>query len=114
MQIPLHFIHLPGLHKIENKVVKTFQKKSPLEIKILKGAGIVATLVGIISIIPIAIKVWKTKDATTFPHFALILAVVSNILWVSFGLYTGVKASLLSGALYLAFYLFIYSIKIIY
>lgn len=109
------FVTLPaGLEEIEINVGKAFHKKSPLEIKILKGAGIIATLVGIISIIPIAIKVWKTKKTEAFPHFALILAVISNSLWVAFGLYTGVKASLLSGSLYLAFYLFIYSIKLRY
>ena len=108
----MHFVALPaGIENIEIDVGKAFHGKSALEKRILKGAGIIATLVGIISIIPIALKVWKTKKTDAFPVFALTLAIISNTLWVAFGLYTGVKASLLSGALYLSFYLFILAIK---
>ena len=111
----MHFIGLPaGLTEVDINIDKAFHNKSPLEIKVLKSTGVIATLVGIISIIPIGVKVWKTKKTDAFPKFALILALISNSLWVAFGLYTGVKASLLSGALYLAFYLFIFLIKMRY
>ena len=109
------YIPLPaGLEEVEINVNKAFKNKTAFEKTLLKGTGIIATLVGIISIIPIAMEVWKTKKTVAFPYFALGLAILSNSLWVAFGLYTGVKASLLSGFLYLAFYLFIFIIKIRY
>ena len=75
----MHFVALPaGLEDIEIDVGKAFHGKSPLEKKILKGAGIIATLVGIISIIPIALKIWRTKKTDAFPVFALTLAIISN------------------------------------
>jgi len=110
----MHFVLPAGLEEIEVNIGKDFTLKSPLEKTLLKGTGIIATLIGIISIVPIAIKVWKTKKTDAFPFFALALAIISNTLWVAFGLYTGVKASLLSGSLYLSFYLFIFAIKMMF
>ena len=111
----MHYVALSaGLENIEIDIDKALHGKSPLEKRILKGTGVIATLIGIISIIPIGIKAWQTKKTTAFPIFALTLAIISNVLWVAFGLYAGVKASLLSGALYLAFYLFILAIKMKY
>ena len=111
----MHPITLPaGLENIEIDMEKTFQHKSQLEKKILAATGIIATLIGIISIIPIAMKAWKTKKASSFTTTALVLAIISNALWVIFGISSGVKASLLSGSLYLAFYIFIFIIHISY
>jgi len=81
---------------------------------ILKQTGVIATLIGIMSSIPIIFRVWRTKNTDFFPTFALTLSIISNTLWVIFGLYTGVLASLLSGILYLLFNVFILAIKIIY
>ena len=103
-----------GLENIEVNIDKAFHGKSDLEKKLLKGTGIIATLVGIISVIPIAIKAWKTKKATSFTTTALVLAIISNTLWIIFGLSAGVKSSLLSGSLYLAFYIFIFIIHVFY
>jgi len=111
------YTHFPisfGLEAIVINLQKIIKNKSSIEKKLIAYTGIAATLIGIISIIPIGISAWKTKKATSFPNRALILAIISNFLWLVFGLYTHVTASLLMGVLYLAFYLFILYIKIMY
>ena len=43
-------------------------------------AGLLATIIGVISFIPVLFTVHKTKKASNFPYRALILALTSNIL----------------------------------
>lgn len=73
--------------------------------------GDLAVILGIISFIPILIKMWKTKDTSNFTIINLLLAISSNILWIIYGIYTKSSVNLISGSLYLFIYLFITSIK---
>ena len=85
--------------------------KDPKKI-FLKGAGVLATLVGISSTIPIILTVIRTKNTKDFPWGALILALISNLLWIIFGYFNKVNASLLSGSMYLVVYAYIAIVKI--
>ena len=72
-----------------------------------KDAGFLATFVGIISTIPIILTVSRTKVTKNFPWQALFLALLSNLLWMTFGYFNKVNSSLLQGALYFIFYAFV-------
>ena len=45
-------------------------------------AGFLATIIGIISFLPVIYIVYKTKKTINFPYRTLILALLSNILWI--------------------------------
>ena len=49
-------------------------------------AGLTATIVGVISFIPILLTVYETKKTSNFPYRALILALISNMLWLYYSL----------------------------
>jgi uncharacterized protein with PQ loop repeat len=49
-------------------------------------AGLIATIVGVISFIPILFTVYETKKTSNFPYRALILALTSNILWLYYAM----------------------------
>lgn len=84
--------------------------KDPKKI-FLKEAGILATLIGIVSTFPIIVTVFKTKITKNFPWGALILALTSNFLWMVFGYFNNVNASLLQGSLYFIFYGYVAFVK---
>lgn len=73
--------------------------------------GDMAIIFGIISFIPLLIKMWKTKDTSNFTLINLLLAILSNILWIIYGIYTESTVNIISGSLYLFIYLFITLIK---
>jgi uncharacterized protein with PQ loop repeat len=82
-----------------------------------KIAGLLATIVGIISYLPVVYTVYKTKKTTDFPYKALILAIVSNTLWMYYGFANpkGMdKQIMLMGVLYFLIYVFILYTKLIY
>jgi uncharacterized protein with PQ loop repeat len=81
-----------------------------MELKLfsMETLGIIATLVGIISFIPVALFVHKTKKTHNFPYNTLYLAILSNILWIIYGIFAhDSQAPLLSGSLYFLVYAFI-------
>ena len=76
--------------------------------------GILATIIGIISFIPVAYLVYKTKKTNNFPYSTLILALIANLLWFIYGIYEPASANILAGSLYFIIYLFIFYIKLLY
>ena len=82
-----------------------------------KIAGLLATIIGIISYLPVVYTVYKTKKTTNFPYKALFLAIISNSLWIYYGLSNpkGMdKQIILMGVLYFLIYVFILYTKLIY
>jgi uncharacterized protein with PQ loop repeat len=75
--------------------------------------GLLATLIGITSYMPIIKHVYYTTDTNDFPYITLYIAILSNILWIIYGYIKGAKASLLQGILYLLIYTYILYVKII-
>jgi len=75
--------------------------------------GILATIIGIISYLPVLWVVHKTNKTNNFPFKTLFLALISNILWVMYGMYEPAPASILSGALYFLIYVYILYVKIL-
>lgn len=79
------------------------------------AAGFLATIVGIISFLPVLYVVYKTKKTNNFPYKALILALVSNFLWIFYAFNKGPVLDTqvaFMGILYFLIYSFILYIKI--
>lgn len=74
------------------------------EIQFLGWAGILATIIGIISFLPIIYRIMITHDTSNFTYTNLGLALISNVLWIVFGINKKVMTSILSGVLYLFIY----------
>lgn len=83
----------------------------------LKISGLVATMIGIISFIPVIYIVYKTKITKNFPYKTLILALISNVLWILYATAkdkTIDKQLMFMGVLYFLIYFFILYTKILY
>ena len=80
----------------------------------LTTVGLAATLVGIISFIPVLMVVHDTKKTHNFPYNTLYLALASNSLWMIYGLWKNAKATIIMGLLYFAIYAFILYTKAVH
>ena len=82
----------------------------------IKLLGLMATLVGIISFIPVISVVHEKHITKNFPFKSLALALLSNILWIGYGIGQEPKdlVVLTMGLLYMAMYSFILFVKISY
>jgi len=79
--------------------------------KHITKVGILATMVGIISFLPVIMIVHYTKKTHNFPYNTLYLALVSNILWVVYGIFKDATATILMGLLYFTIYAYIFYTK---
>jgi len=80
----------------------------------ITAAGFLATIVGIISFLPVLYIVFKTKKTNNFPYKALILALISNFLWIFYAFKKGPVVDnqvAFMGILYFLIYSFILYIK---
>tara|TARA_Y100000389_G_scaffold204357_2_gene256432 strand:+ start:1521 stop:1823 length:303 start_codon:yes stop_codon:yes gene_type:complete len=80
-----------------------------------KISGLAATIIGIISFLPVIYIVYKTKITKNFPYKTLILALTSNLLWIYYSTVKDKiidKQLLLMGVLYFFIYTFILFTKI--
>ena len=76
--------------------------------------GMLATIIGILSFIPVISVIYKSKKTNNFPYYSIFLAIISNILWFIYGIYKQTYANILSGTLYFLIYSFILYIKLLY
>ena len=76
--------------------------------------GMLATIIGILSFIPVISVIYKSKKTNNFPYYSIFLAIISNILWFIYGIYKQTYANILSGTLYFLIYFFILYIKLLY
>lgn len=98
---------LKAITFILNKTVSTIK-----EIQFLGWSGLLATIIGIFSFLPILYRIMMTGDTDNFTYTNLSLALVSNLLWIVFGINKNVMTSTISGILYLLIYGFIFVYKI--
>jgi len=73
--------------------------------------GDFAIITGIISFFPIIINMWYTKNTSNFTWINLMLALISNIMWISYGVLSNSNTNIASGTLYFFIYLYIFLIK---
>tara|TARA_Y100000287_G_C14213905_1_gene352440 strand:+ start:553 stop:909 length:357 start_codon:yes stop_codon:yes gene_type:complete len=76
--------------------------------------GKLAVITGIISYIPLAYEIWKTKDTRNFTNSSLLIAIFSNIMWIVYGLKGNSSTNLWNGILYLSIFCYITIFKILY
>ena len=69
-----------------------------------KYFGIFGTIIGLIGFLPVIYNVYNTHQTNNFPYKALILFILSQILWVLHGSYTKDSIIVLSGLLYFILY----------
>lgn len=69
--------------------------------------GYIATIISVISFLPIVYTVYKTGKTNNFPLKALILALMANSIWLIYGFYKNAKANIVSGGLYFLMYSYI-------
>ena len=99
------------------KIINLFLKES---IKILKQinflgwSGLLATIIGIISFMPILYHIILTDETGNFTITNLILALISNTLWIIYGITNGLYTPTISGVLYLMIYGFIMIYKLMF
>lgn len=103
----MYIVRMTYLHMFEHGVQQAADHPS-------KYAGLAATMIGIISFLPVLHTVYKTRKTTNFPYEALCLALVSNALWIYYGYSKphGIDYQvLMMGALYFVVYLSILYVK---
>ena len=99
--------------KIINKFIKE-SFKILKEINFLGWSGMLATIIGIMSFMPILYEIILTKKTTNFTITNIILALISNMLWITYGITNKLYTPTISGVLYLIIYGFIMIYKIIF
>ena len=85
-----------------------------LNIFSIETIGIIATLIGLISFLPVVRVVYKSRKTNNFPYSTLYLAIISNILWIIYGLNEPALSSAFSGVVYSLIYSYILYIKFLY
>jgi uncharacterized protein with PQ loop repeat len=74
--------------------------------------GYLATIIGVFSFLPVIINVYNTKKTNNFPYKTLILALISNLLFMISGIFKKDFILIFMGIVYLIIYSFITFIKI--
>jgi len=101
------------LQNIVKKVVNILMKILK-EINFLGWSGLLATLIGIISFLPIIYKIIVTKKTDNFTISSLTLALISNVLWIIYGTSNKLFTPFLSGILYFIIYAIILLYKVFF
>ena len=73
-----------------------------------ENIGYIATVISVISFLPVVYNVYKTGKTNNFPLKALILAIIANSIWLVYGIYKNAKANIVSGCLYFLMYSYIF------
>jgi uncharacterized protein with PQ loop repeat len=74
--------------------------------------GMIAVITGIISFIPILMKMRSTHNATNFTCLNLGLALISNVTWLLYGYLIKSNTNMISGVLYFIIYSYIVWVKV--
>lgn len=96
------------------KVILRESVKIMKEIHFLGWSGIMATMIGIISFMPILYNIILTKNTENFTVTNLFLALLSNMLWIVYGVYNKLYTPTVSGVLYMMIYGFIMIYKLLF
>lgn len=73
--------------------------------------GYFATIFGIFSFLPVVINIYKTKKTNNFPYKTLILALISNGLFLLSGILKKDFVLIFMGIVFLSIYSFIFFTK---
>tara|TARA_B100000035_G_C21030904_1_gene568398 strand:+ start:372 stop:629 length:258 start_codon:yes stop_codon:yes gene_type:complete len=73
--------------------------------------GYFATIFGIFSFLPVIINIYKTKQTNNFPYKTLILALISNFLFLISGILKKDFVLIFMGIIFLSVYSFIFFTK---
>lgn len=73
--------------------------------------GLIASLIGIISFLPLLYTIYRTKNTKNFPYITLTLSIISNLLWVIYGYLEKALSTTVIGLFYLITYTFIFIVK---
>lgn len=79
-----------------------------------RSVGYAATLLGIVSFIPILYNIFVTRNTSNFTYKNLALALVSNLLWFYYGVDSSSYAPLISGVMYFLVYSIILYYKVFF
>lgn len=77
-------------------------------------SGLFATIIGIVSFLPVVYLIYKTKNTSNFPFKSLILALISNILWIYYAFVKVDYQVAFMGTLYFFIYIYILYTKLVY
>ncbi len=69
--------------------------------------GYIALTISVTSFLPIIYTVYKTGRTNNFPIEGLILAIIGNIIWFTYGIYKNAHANIISGSIYFFMYSYI-------
>lgn len=69
--------------------------------------GYLALTISVISFLPSIYNIFKTGKSNNFPIQGLILAIIGNIFWFIYGIYTNRKANIIAGFVYFLMYSYI-------
>lgn len=73
--------------------------------------GTFAILTGIISFFPIIIRIWNTQNTFNFTWSNIFLALLSNIMWILYGVSSNSATNIASGSIFFLFYSYITYVK---
>ena len=76
--------------------------------------AIALTILSAASFFPVVYNIYETKKSNNFTFLAIILNIISNLGWISYGIMTNTSGTLLMGLTFTIFYLYILYIKILY
>jgi uncharacterized protein with PQ loop repeat len=69
--------------------------------------GYIALTISVSSFLPVIYTVYKTGKTNNFPIQGLILAIIGNLVWFTYGIYRDARANIISGSIYFLMYSYI-------
>jgi uncharacterized protein with PQ loop repeat len=70
-----------------------------------------AIILGLISFLPLIYRIYDTKDTDNFPINTLLLLILSNLLWIIYGIIEKDKSICGMGLIYFFIYIYILFVK---
>ena len=74
--------------------------------------GYMATIIGLVSYLPVVYNVAKTQKTNNFPFETLYFSIVSLILWIIYGIRKSALADIFRGTIFLLIFGYILFVKI--
>lgn len=80
--------------------------------KVTEIIGLIASIIGLVSYIPVVYDVSVTQKTNNFPFKTLYLSIISLILWIIYGIQKMAFANIFNGVLFLVMFLYILYVKV--
>ena len=75
--------------------------------------GDIAAIISVISITPLVFTAIKNWDTSQLPYIWIALGLVTEVLWLYYGIQNKIQPDVLSGIIFLGVYIFLFAFKII-